>query len=79
MSKLPELIRCAERELAVRESAYPRWVAEKRVSQETADIEISAMRSIVSTLKWLSTNDAAIRAFIAQRKAALGKPEGTTP
>lgn len=51
-AKLPidDLVRAAERELAMRERVYPKWVADKRMTQAAADHEIRAMRQIVDTL-----------------------------
>jgi hypothetical protein len=46
-------IKAAERELKMRKSAYPRWVADGRMSLEKADHEIAAMEAIVETLKKL--------------------------
>lgn len=48
---LAQQIRCAERELAMRQRVYPNWVAGGRLSQEKADHEIAAMRAIVETLR----------------------------
>jgi hypothetical protein len=38
---------CALRELAMRRSAYPRWIAQGRMKQEIADREIAVMQAIV--------------------------------
>lgn len=40
----------AQRELALRESCYPRWVANGRMSKAKADHEIACMAAIVQTL-----------------------------
>ncbi len=50
---LPDQIKEAERELAMRKSAYPKWVEAKKMTQEDADRHINAMAYIVSTLKFL--------------------------
>jgi hypothetical protein len=39
---------CVERELKMRKSVYPRWVASGRMKQEKADYEIAAMTEIVN-------------------------------
>jgi len=36
----------AERELKMRRRVYPRWVADKRMTQEQADREIAVMAEI---------------------------------
>jgi hypothetical protein len=51
MIPIGEQIACAERELALRRAAYPRFVANKRMTQDKADHEIAAMEAIVDTLK----------------------------
>lgn len=45
------MIRCAERELALRRNVYPRWVGAKRMTQFRADEEIELMAAIVDYLK----------------------------
>ena len=50
---LAEQIACVERELAMRRRAYPKWVTAKRMSQESADREITAMTAVLATLKSL--------------------------
>jgi hypothetical protein len=44
-------IKCVEREIAMRKSAYPKWVAAKRLSQLRADAEIATMEEVLATLK----------------------------
>lgn len=44
---IEEKLACAERELALRQRAYPRWVAIGRMSQAEADREIAIMAAIV--------------------------------
>lgn len=48
-----EQVRCAKRELALRQRVYPRWVAARTMTQDTADREIAAMAAIVATLTTL--------------------------
>lgn len=43
-------IACVRRELAMRKNVYPKWVAAKRMKQETADAEISALQATHDTL-----------------------------
>lgn len=50
---LSEEIYCVERELKLRERVYPRFVANKRMTQERADREIELMRSVLRRLKSL--------------------------
>jgi len=38
---------CARREVRMRESAYPRWVAADKMSKDDADRELAIMRAIV--------------------------------
>lgn len=45
---LQDMLGCARRELAMRERAYPGWVARKRMTQEKADQELRYMRAIVT-------------------------------
>jgi hypothetical protein len=37
---------CAEREVKMRERVYPRWVAEGRVSQAAANVQLAIMQEI---------------------------------
>lgn len=50
---LDQQIACLARELAVRETCYPKWVKEHRMLQSKADHEIAAMRESLATLKKL--------------------------
>ncbi len=48
MSKTPdELIKCAEREIAMRKRVYALHVGSGRMKQETADHEIECMQEIL--------------------------------
>jgi hypothetical protein len=42
-----QMLKCAERELKMREHVYPRRVADKRMTQVQATLEIETMRAIV--------------------------------
>lgn len=44
-------IKEVEREIAQRERVYPRWVADGRMPQTTADRQIEVMRAVLATLK----------------------------
>jgi hypothetical protein len=50
---IPDQIKCARRELAMRERVYPRWVQDGRMKQDAADREMAAMAAIVKTLEGL--------------------------
>ncbi len=40
-------LQCAERELRLRERAYPRFVEQKKISAGRAELELEIMRAIV--------------------------------
>lgn len=42
-----------EREIRQRARIYPKWVADGRYKQDTADAKLAAMRAVQSTLMWL--------------------------
>lgn len=44
-------IASVEREIALRERVYPRFVESKRITQKLADEEIAAMRAVLETLR----------------------------
>jgi hypothetical protein len=48
---IADQIKAAKRELAMRQSAYPRFVARGSMRQEKADEEIAAMTAIIGTLE----------------------------
>ena len=52
---LEDQISCAKRELAMRKSAYPRWVANGKMKQAEADKETDRMAAILETLQNLTT------------------------
>lgn len=47
---LDDEVACVRREIAMRERAYPRWVAQGRMTQEKANDELRAMRAVLSRL-----------------------------
>ena len=50
---LTDQIKAAKRELALRKSAYPKWVTSGRMKREVADYEIAAMEAILASLEAL--------------------------
>lgn len=50
-----EQLVAARRELNMRKSAYPRWVAIGKMTQHKADLELSLQAAIVRTLERLAT------------------------
>ena len=53
MKTLPEQLDCARREFALRRSAYPKWVAAGKMTQDKASHEVACMEAIVVTLEKL--------------------------
>ena len=52
---LDALIKCAKRELAMRQRAYPKWVEQGRMDEREALIEIAKMENIKDILIQLQT------------------------
>lgn len=48
---LADQIAAVRREIAMREQAYPGWVAAARMTQQKADQQIAAMRAVLATLE----------------------------
>jgi hypothetical protein len=48
---LADQIKCVNREIAMRRSAYPRWVAQGRMKQDVADRELRSMEAVLRTLE----------------------------
>ncbi len=48
---IEDQITCVKREIRLRENAYAKWVATKRMTQQTADKELGCMRAVLSTLE----------------------------
>ncbi len=46
-------IAAVRREIAMRERAYPRWVANAKMKPEKAVVELGAMRAVLVTLEGL--------------------------
>lgn len=47
---------CVQREIAMRERVYPRWVEAGKMTQKKADAELETMRAVKDTLQDLLTN-----------------------
>jgi signal recognition particle subunit SEC65 len=47
---LDEMVACAERELAMRERVYPRWVESGKMTADKAEKETQCMKHIASFL-----------------------------
>jgi hypothetical protein len=62
---LIDQIACARREIALRESVYPSWVARQRMTKESADLELERMRAVLQTLEWLQRNETKVRAAVS--------------
>jgi hypothetical protein len=43
-----DMLKCAQRELALRKNAYPRWIAAGKMSEGGAKHQIDAMAAIVA-------------------------------
>jgi hypothetical protein len=50
---LSEKIACIEREIRMRQRVYPRWVADRKMKQETAEHEIACRVEIAELLRSL--------------------------
>jgi len=50
---LERQVRCAQREVALRQRVYPGLVSRGRMAQRTADQELATMQAIVETLQGL--------------------------
>jgi hypothetical protein len=48
---LEHQIACVAREIALREAAYPKWVASGRMKREVAERELARMKAVIETLK----------------------------
>lgn len=59
----------AERELAMRQSVYPRRVSAGKMRQGESEMLMQRQEAIIATLKWCRDNEADIRAFVTARKA----------
>lgn len=48
---LLEQMLCVQREIAMRERVFPRWVASGKMKQHMAEREITVMRAVLETLR----------------------------
>lgn len=48
---IDDMIKCIEREIGMRMRVYPRWVEQKKMTQEKALTEINTMQAILEQLK----------------------------
>ena len=53
---LNEQIAELERELAMRERAYPRWIAAKTLKQDVADRQVARLKASIATLSRLRSD-----------------------
>lgn len=52
-------LQCAQRELAMRQRVYPRWIREDRIAPQKAEREQALMAAIVETLARLCAQEQA--------------------
>ncbi len=48
---IDDQIACVEREIRMREQVYPRWIAQRKLTQPTADKQIAGMKAVLDTLQ----------------------------
>jgi hypothetical protein len=48
---IDDMIKCIEREIGMRMRVYPRWVEQKKMTQEKALNEINTMQAVLEQLK----------------------------
>ncbi len=51
---IEEQIASVEREIRMREHAYPRWIEQRRLTVKTAEHEIACMRAVLATLQCIA-------------------------
>ena len=49
---IDDQIKCAERELDMRQRVYPNLVRNGKITEATAEKEVTAMFAIIDTLRW---------------------------
>ncbi len=57
---LEDQIACLKREIAIREGVYPKWIANGRMKQSAADLEIERMTAALHTLMNLEQLEKAV-------------------
>jgi len=50
---IDDQIDCVKREIGMRERVYPKWVQQRRLSQDQMDRELGRMRAVLNTLQAL--------------------------
>ena len=58
---LADQVDCVRREIAMRERVYPRRVADRKMTQRQADLELARMRTVLDTLLDIERRDPAER------------------
>lgn len=49
---IDDQIRCAQRELDMRQKVYPNLVRNKKMTEAAAEKEVASMFAIIETLRW---------------------------
>lgn len=57
-------LKCLRREIALRKSAYPKWVRSMKMTQENADHEIAVMQAIHDDVEEIPGIEEAIRELL---------------
>lgn len=52
---IEDQIACVEREIRMRENTYPRWVAQNKLTQKTATLELDRMKAVLATLGYVKS------------------------
>ncbi|WP_163266515.1 hypothetical protein [Chelativorans alearense] len=73
-AKAPIASQVAEvrRELALRANTYPRLIAAGKMRQAEADLCKARMEAVLATLMFCQEHEAAIRAYMAERRDSAG-------
>lgn len=61
---LDRQIKCLAREVALRKSVYPKWIASGRMKQDEADDEIAAMEGALKSLEFMKKYEPVIRSAV---------------
>lgn len=81
---LRDMVACVGREVRLRESAYPKWVASGRLKQAEADLEIARMRAVLNLVAGLAAPSAELLEAVAkavdqEESAQRGEPSPWRP
>jgi len=68
-----------ERELRQRERLYPKWIAEGRIKQDTADAKLRALRAAALSLRFLGDNRDWISTVWKQRRTMEDRDRDEVP